>query len=366
MEFKTDCRFFLGSKPCRFKRLCPECPHYDPYDCRILIIKLAAAGDVLRTTPLLTALKRRYPGAQITWVTEPHGYELLKGVEEIDRLMVADLGTYTGLAAEKFDRVYCFDKEPLATGLAAAVQAETYLGYGQNEAGALITLNEASAYAYRLGLDDELKFRGNTKTYPEIVFEMAELPYAGEEYLFSLHPSEKAKALRFADQHQLQEAPLVIGINTGCGPAFQMKKWTVENILGFIDLVSRKMKAKVLLLGGPREAERNREIMERTPHQVLDTGCDNSLREFAGFIDVCDVLVVGDTLAMHLGIALKKKILLLIGSTSWTEIDLFGRGRKLISDMACAPCYKRTCEFDPWCLQQITPDQVYEALEAVV
>jgi len=58
---KADCIHFKGEKPCQFKILCDHCPYYQPFPTRILIIKCAAQGDVLRTTPLLSGLKRKYP-----------------------------------------------------------------------------------------------------------------------------------------------------------------------------------------------------------------------------------------------------------------------------------------------------------------
>jgi len=75
MEWKFDCRFFRGDKPCRYKRICAEsdkeeCPQYKPRGKKILIIKLAAIGDVLRTTPVLSALKKKYPQSHLTWLSE--------------------------------------------------------------------------------------------------------------------------------------------------------------------------------------------------------------------------------------------------------------------------------------------------------
>lgn len=43
---------------------------------RILIVKLAAIGDVLRTTPLLSGLKRAYPQSHITWVVDKEALPL--------------------------------------------------------------------------------------------------------------------------------------------------------------------------------------------------------------------------------------------------------------------------------------------------
>ena len=62
-SWRLDCRYFLGDRPCKFKRSCPGCKEYSPMGQRILIVKLAASGDVLRTTPLLSGLKRAHPRA---------------------------------------------------------------------------------------------------------------------------------------------------------------------------------------------------------------------------------------------------------------------------------------------------------------
>lgn len=74
IEVKTGCRHFRADRPCAPHKqtgvLCPECSACDPVDRRLLIIKLAADGDVLRTTSLLPALRRRFPRAHLTWLTE--------------------------------------------------------------------------------------------------------------------------------------------------------------------------------------------------------------------------------------------------------------------------------------------------------
>ena len=53
--------------------------------------------------------------------------------------------------------------------------------------------NKASEYAYRLGVDDNLKFRQNKKTYQQIIYEMAELDYQRDAYQFYLREEDKKK-----------------------------------------------------------------------------------------------------------------------------------------------------------------------------
>ena len=62
-----DCRHFLGDRPCAWHKreglLC-TCEHYEPITQRVLIVKLDAMGDVLRTTALLPARLRAEYGLE--------------------------------------------------------------------------------------------------------------------------------------------------------------------------------------------------------------------------------------------------------------------------------------------------------------
>ena len=76
MEFehvRRDCKFFKGYIPCTPNKQdgseCLDCSHYQPIGKRILIIKLGALGDVIRTTPLLHRFRTKYPDCHITWLT---------------------------------------------------------------------------------------------------------------------------------------------------------------------------------------------------------------------------------------------------------------------------------------------------------
>ena len=71
MIVKNDCRHFQGDVPCGPHKdegvHCADCSYYDQIKMRILIIKLGAIGDVIRTPPLLHKLKAEHPDA---WVAE--------------------------------------------------------------------------------------------------------------------------------------------------------------------------------------------------------------------------------------------------------------------------------------------------------
>jgi len=121
-----------------------------------------------------------------------------------------------------------------------------------------------------------------------------------------------------------------------------------------------KKEIKVLLFGGKKEEERNKEIVSLVNNpKLIDTGCNNTLREFFSLINLCNILITSDTLALHIALALKKKVIALFGPTSPNEIEMYGLGKKIVSPKKCVVCYNRYCNEKPDCMQLISPKMIY-------
>jgi ADP-heptose:LPS heptosyltransferase len=362
--WKLDCRYFLGDRPCKFKRTCPGCDRYSPMGTRILIVKLAAIGDVLRTTPLLSGLKRRYAESHITWVVDKEALPLLRNNPLIDRLISFDYAGLLPLEMETFDWVIGLEKETRGAALTTKVHGREKKGFGLRPEGTVYPINAGAEYAFLLGLDDDLKFHKNRKIYPEMIFDIAELEYRNDEYVFWLSPEETSFSGDFAQRNRIEGKP-VIGLNTGAGEVFANKAWTIRGYIELIKKLRARSPASILLLGGPNERARNGEIMRACPGAVIDTGCENTLGQFAALVNLCDAVVTGDTTALHLAIGLKKKVIALFGPTCAQEIDLYGRGEKIVSPLPCAPCYRRTCPVLPNCMEAIGSEEVVQKVLAL-
>jgi heptosyltransferase-2 len=126
---------------------------------------------------------------------------------------------------------------------------------------------------------------------------------------------------------------------------------------------NKKTGVKVLLFGGEKEEERNKKIVYLVNNPLLiDTGCKNTLREFFSLINLCDILVTSDTLALHVALALNKRVVVLFGPTSYNEIELYGLGKNIVSPVKCVVCYNRTCDKKPDCMQLIKPKDIYDTI----
>ena len=90
-------------------------------------------------------------------------------------------------------------------------------------------------------------------------------------------------------------------------------------------------------------------------------GTDNPVRNFAGIVAHCDLMVTGDTLAMHIAIGMKVPVLVILGSTCAQEIELYGRGAKIVSDFECSPCYRSVCPKEVSCMEATPAGLVFDA-----
>ena len=279
---------------------------------QICIIKLSGMGDVLRTTSILW----RFQDNDVTWITEKASLPLLK-----NNLFIKSIIAVSGVSNTKdlvFDELYNFDEDKKACLLAMNINARRKKGYGLKD-DSYFPFDSDSRYYYELSKNDELKFKLNKKTYQQIIFEMAGFQWKGEDYILGYKPKSKI-------QYR-------VGINYLVGEKFPNKAWPHwKELMGLLDSVSSQREFR-------------------------------TLEEYIDWINSCRIIVTGDSLGMHIALALKKKVIVLMGCTSWYEIETYSRGIILKSQFPCSPCYKRNrCNVAPSCMDLITPERVYSEI----
>jgi ADP-heptose:LPS heptosyltransferase len=323
---------------------------------KILLIKLGALGDVLRTTPLLEGFRKEYPSCEITWLVDARHRGVLEGNTLISRLESLEPAGGAWRKAE-YDLVLNLEKEPEALDAFEQARGARKRGFCRGADGKAAAADASSDYAWRLGLDDDLKFRKNRKSYQEISFEQADLRFNKEEYRFLL-PAQAASAAQrelAARGFKARKGARVVGINTGSGTRFAGKRLPVESYKKLAEKLGNELGATVFLLGGQDEIERNAWIEKNARAPLVNTG-SHPIPVFAGIVKACDLVITGDTTALHVAIAVRTPVLAYFASTCAQEIELYGRGRKVVSAIECAPCYKKFCPIDEQCMKDMDVD----------
>ncbi|HEX9657704.1 MAG TPA: glycosyltransferase family 9 protein [Bacteroidota bacterium] len=353
VPLKTDCRWFRGDIPCAPHKQhgvhCVDskgttCSFYDPCTSKILIIKLGAIGDVIRTTPLLAKLTDVHPRAEIWWLT--HTPAVVP--RTVDIVLPFSAQSVTTLQATQFDLIINLDKDREACALTALLSASTKKGFTLRD-GKPSPIGVDAVHKFMTGVFDDLN-KKNTKSYPEEIFEICGFQFNGEEYVLD----------SFADDGYSWKLPAkkkIIGLNTGCGGRWISRLWAEKNWVALAKNL-KKIGYVPLLLGGEQEHAMNKRIQKKSG--ALYFG-HFSLRQFINLVDQCDLVVTAVTMAMHITIGLRKKIVLFNNIFNKSEFELYGRGEILEPAFGCECYYSPVCPND--CMQYITVDMVTKAIK---
>lgn len=323
---------------------------------KILIIKLGADGDVIRTLPIAKAIKDKYPEAELHWLTRGDISSILENVPYIDKVHALPFNLN-----QKFNILYNFDIERAALVLAKNVLADKKYGF-YKEGDYPASFNLGAEYYLNTVFDDEIK-KTNKKTYQEMMFNLAELPVSNERYDLPLTEEQKRFAENYRETNHLKEN--IIGIHMGASSRWPSKVWHPSEMKRFISLVS-DLGFDVILFGGPNEADTHPAFVQelaRSGANIHRNNPHNSKEEFIALLSLCSRVICSDSLALHIAIGLGKKVTCLFFCTSPDEVEGYGLLTKVVSPKLYDFFPEKSDQYDENLVKSITAEQVIQTLE---
>lgn len=356
-QIKFDCVNFKGDIPCIPNKLrgkiCSDCDEYSLIAKRILIIKLGALGDVIRTTPLVSKYKFMYPECHISWITQ---FPEILTSKLIDKTYSFNFESVYKLKGINFDVAVNLDKDTEACLLLSQVNAKEKHGFIWNN-GHIDVTNKASENKLLTGLFDSLS-KENKMSYLQEIFAICDLEFKNEPYLLDADENytEKWSLLK-----RNAAGKKIIGLNTGCGKRWPTRMWPKEYWVQLLNLLKVRGFYPVLL-GGPDENENNIYYAEKTGAYYPGTF---TLREFISIIANCDLIVSAVSLSMHIAIALDKTLILFNNIFNRHEFELYGNGKIIEPVSGCDCYYGNVCKRERHCMHDISPDYVLDTIVEV-
>jgi heptosyltransferase-1 len=339
---------------------------------RILIIKMWALGDLLMATPMIAALRARYPGVQITWVVEATHREILEAHPGIDELIALDSGEW-----RRFLR-----KGQLGRWLARSLKLRRQMR--ERHFDAVINCQPEKwwsailcAAPIRVGLYPTLLLPSSKRFYTTALnrpnnppihntdhYLMATralgCPDAGKRLTIGQTASEETYWQDFCDRHPLcPHQPIVLFAPFSNGAN---RCWEPERYAGLAKRLSQQgMQAVLTYAPGDEKAAEG--IAAQSGGCCLLAG-KTTLREYISLVRQSDLVVCSDSSAMHIAAAVNTPFVALFGPTPTVErVPLVGEGVALAHSLPCAPCDRPSCANMIFrrCMQLITVDEVQEA-----
>ncbi len=352
--WNKDCKEFNGIIACdelKYNKIedCSECRFPRLFKERILIIKLGAKGDVVRSLSVLNPIRKKHDNPHITWLITEGNKQVLDG-QKIDRVLTLNQNDLLRLDIEEFDHIYNLEYDLPSTALANKIQGKNKMGFYLDKKGLPAAYSAKGQHFLDIAISDA-KNKKNTKTYQEMIFDALDLEYNQDKYKLKI---DKEYKQQFMEKNGIRKEDTVIGINLGTAKRWPSKAWKKDNIIQLI----KQLPYKVLILGGPHEVELQQEIVQQT--QGIPNNPRNTDKEFFSVVDICNVVVTGDSFALHVALGRRKKAIALIFCTAAQEIETYGLTTKLVSPLVNH--YYYTEEDNDELRSSISIEQVHNAI----
>jgi heptosyltransferase III len=332
----------------------------------ILVIKLRYIGDVLLATPVLRALRERYPAARLTMMVSQGTEDVVKWNPDLNDVLVVERGglgsqvrLFHQIRQRRFDCVI-----DLTDGDRSAMLARY------------------SGAPVRIGFNDEHRWRGRLYTSivsagPGIVHRvdrdlvaLSPLGIAARSGPLVLHTSKEDEetADRLLQELGVMGAdgspakPLVL---LHPGARYWFKAWPAERFATLADRLSETYGCQVLIGGAVQESEIANAIANKSASRPISIAGRATLLQFASLVKRCRVFIGNDNGAMHIAAAIGTPVVGLFGPSNPAEWGPRGGPAQVIyKGLDCRQCFHPTClRGDENCMKQITVEEVVAAAE---
>lgn len=182
---------------------------------------------------------------------------------------------------------------------------------------------------------------------------------------FNLSIAKKMPAHSMEDQplEHFQALDKILAICPGAEFGIS-KRWPAAYFAQVAEDFLRKS-GQVWIFGGPKDEAIAEEI-----NQLCDQACINlvgktRLTDAIDLLALTSLVISNDSGLMHISAALQRPLIVIYGSTSPKFTPPLSNQVTILSkNLACSPCFKRTCQFGHYhCLTEILPQQVIDCIK---
>jgi lipopolysaccharide heptosyltransferase II len=327
----------------------------------ILCIRIDRVGDMVLSTPAFQAIKEACPQARLTVLGSPANAPILKNNPYVDQVIVYDrqaglsgkVGQILQLRSHPFDLAVDLhaDYELQTAFLAALSRSPHRIGFSAFGRELFFTGPSVSIEENKHTVDTMLDLLGKSGII------------SGSDRKPAIYVSaeEKKWARQWLDDHGLLKKNR-IAVHPGA--YYETQRWPAAHYAELIDLIRRRSRLEVLLLGGPSDASGIEEILTRGKRDIC-VYLQDDLRKFLAILSQCRMLVCNNSGPLHCAAALDLPTLSFMGPTIkelWMPV---GKGHRVLrrDELPCIGCNSGYCKIKTHdCMRLIMPETVFEII----
>jgi len=321
---------------------------------RILIVRVSALGDIVFATSLLEGLRARFPAAYIAWLAQDGFAPILEGDARLDEVIRVPGSVYGAfwrwprlrreLGARHFDWV--IDGQGLLKTrlLARLVPGAVRIGFESKEPG-----RSWMDHVFPKGGD----LRDISSEYRYLAEQITGQPSGAPRLL----PTGAVRA-RVADA--MRARGLAPGFVALCPFTTRPQKhWFEDRWPPLAALLAAPGGPPCVLFGGPGDRDAAQRIFAGLPQGSVNLVGETKLSDLPAWLEQAGLVIGVDTGLTHIGIAMRRPVVALFGSTCPYTQGAQSPLRVAYEPLPCSPCRRDpTCGGTWTCMRLLTPERV--------
>lgn len=352
----------------------------------ILLVRLTARGDVLLASPVVEALRRRYPEAHIAWAVESHARSMVEHHEGVDEVIVWDRASWKAmiragrwralwrafrelrarLRRPEFDVALDLQGLLRSGWVAWLSRAPVRIGLGSKEGSWMLMTGTVPRHGTAPG--------STSLQYPYFADAIG-LPSNALSLHLALSDQDEGFVPRFVAEHRLTRGYAALAPFT----TRPQKHWFEDRWAALAARIRDELGLPVVLLGGPADREAAARIAtaaesqarsvapaedpnagDGSPPRIIDLTGRTRLGEAAAVVKHASLFLGVDTCLTHVAVTFERPSVLLFGSNIPYREAPHARARIALQLQPCAPCGNHpTCGGVFQCMRALGTDEVF-------
>ena len=337
---------------------------------KILLIKPSSLGDCIHALPVLNALKKHLPQAEIFWLINSQYADLLANHQALGGLILFPRSFFRlrHLGPSTARETYRLWRRLRAERFDLTIDLQGLFRSGM--------MSLASGARVRLGLSDARELAGVFYTH-HVRLKPKDI-HAVDRYLrvldaLGISPSRPDFSLG-VDLPAVSRVRAMLArsgladpekfILVVPGARWQSKRWPAERFVAVIDRLNEELSLPSVLAGSADEVQLCQHVAELARSRPLNLTGQTSLAQLMAVMSISRLVLGHDSGTIHLAHALGKPLVCIVGPTDPQRSGPYARADSIVTaEVPCAPCRRTVCS-DNKCMAMISPEDVFTKVQA--
>ncbi|MFH1622510.1 MAG: glycosyltransferase family 9 protein [Candidatus Omnitrophota bacterium] len=347
----------------------------------ILVMKYFGLGSIILSSPMIRALRNKYPQAKILFFTFDSNKEIIDMFSLADKVVTLRANNFFLFILDIIKAIFIFRKE----GIDIAIDLEFFAKFST-------IMTYVSGAPIRVGFYLRQMWRGNLLTqhvyynpYHHIKEVFVSLAQAVEAPLKDLSislPNIKKEDENYIDQLLARENILpqdkIICVNVNVSEMCEERRWPSANFARIIDELNQINAGKIIFIGSGKDKSSTNNVISILDLQdkVINLAGKLSLGQLAAIFKRTNLFITCDSGPLHLAVSLGTPTVSFFGPETPVLYGPIGEEHLVFyKNLYCSPCLnvynvktamygeKRCFEGENKCIQSISPEEVSKAIK---